>query len=127
MSNVKERKLFLVDDEAIIVLELSEYLKRQGYSIAGMAYDVKTALKRAAGKDFDLAILDLNIHGENTGIDLAKTLCSEIDTPVIFISGNSERNVSSLLEKQRFSFPYSYMIKPFNKHDLQRTITKHLS
>jgi CheY-like chemotaxis protein len=59
------RSILIVEDEPLIAMMLEDFLESLGHSIAGTCDSVESALNRVAGGGFDLAILDVNLKGEN--------------------------------------------------------------
>ena len=84
------RRILVLEDEALIALDLAATLKDAGWEVIGPAGNVAAALRllETAG-DPDIACLDLNI-GSETSHGLARDLRSR-GVPVIFISGRDAR------------------------------------
>ena len=60
-----ERSILIVEDEPLIAMMLEDFLESLGHSIAGTCDSVESALDRVDRGGFDLAILDVNLKGEN--------------------------------------------------------------
>jgi two-component system, OmpR family, alkaline phosphatase synthesis response regulator PhoP len=86
-----KEKILLVEDEEDI-LELVQYnLRREGYTVTGVTSG-EEALKTAAGRPFDLVLLDLMLPGVD-GLEVCRTLKASEATrnlPVIMVTAKGE-------------------------------------
>ncbi|WP_407188547.1 response regulator [Bradyrhizobium centrosematis] len=83
--------MFLVEDEALIRMMLVEMIEEAGHSVVAEAGDLDKGAALAAGADFDLAILDINVGGETI-----EPVASEIagrGKPFFFVSGYGSSGV----------------------------------
>lgn len=56
-------RVLIVEDEALVALELSNTLKSAGFSVLGPATTLRSGLTMAAHEGFDVAVVDLNLNG----------------------------------------------------------------
>ena len=56
--------VFLVEDEVMIRMMVSDMLEELGYVVAAEAGEIGEALRLAESTYFDLAILDVNVNGK---------------------------------------------------------------
>ena len=83
------KRLLLVEDEAGLVLTLSDRLAREGYAVEASA-DGESGLERAAGEAFDLVLLDVMLPRLN-GLDVLRELRKRgIETPVIMLTARGQ-------------------------------------
>ena len=108
--------ILIVEDEPLIAKDLAYMLEDLDYKIAGIAYNAEDALRIIDEQSVDLAILDINIEGEMSGIDLAKKM-NQI--PFIYLTSHSSKEV--VAEAKRTG-PLAYLVKPIDEHDLLSTI-----
>jgi len=59
------RSILIVEDEPLIAMMLEDFLDSLGHNVRGTCDNVKCALDEVAKGGFDLAILDVNLKGEN--------------------------------------------------------------
>ena len=59
------RCILIVEDEPLISMMLEDFVQSLGHSVAAICETVEEALGAIDGKPFDLAILDVNLKGEN--------------------------------------------------------------
>ena len=57
--------ILIVEDEPLIAMMLEDFIASLGHDVAGPCETVAEALATIAEKDFDLAILDVNLKGES--------------------------------------------------------------
>ena len=80
--------LLLVEDDDEAATSLTEALDAAGHRVVGPFHSGEAAEAAAALHSFDAALLDINLSGVLTGVDLARKLKSSWGTPVIFLSGD---------------------------------------
>ena len=108
-----------MEDEALIALEIERALRGLGYRIAGKVRNGDKALDMLATTNPDLALLDIDIKGTRNGIDLARVIREKHDFPFVFLTAFSDRETLNTLKD---TFPYGYIVKPFNRQELLTTI-----
>ena len=113
------KKIIIIEDEALIAIEIESTLSLLGYQVVGKAMNGDKALDLFANNPCDLIMLDISIKGSLTGIDLAKVIRKKYDVPFIFLTSFSDK---STLDMVKETMPYGYIVKPFNEKDLLSTI-----
>ncbi len=112
-------KILIVEDESIVRKDIERSLTKLGYTVVAQADNGEKALELAREKKPDLALMDINIKGNMTGIETAEAIKQEMDIPVIYLTGFSD---DSTLEKAKHTEPHGYIIKPFKEVDLRSNI-----
>lgn len=111
--------ILIVEDEALIAVEIESTLRKLGYRIAGKVRNGDKALDMLASTQPDLALLDIDIKGTRNGIDLARIIREKYNFPFVFLTAFSDRDtLNSLMD----TMPYGYIVKPFNRGELLTTI-----
>ena len=87
-TDVEALTLLVVEDDPDAAASLTELLTEAGHSVVGPFHDAAAAEAAAALPSIDAALLDINLSGEMTGVELAKVLTGRWDVRVIFISGD---------------------------------------
>ena len=59
------RTILVVEDEPLIAMMLEDFLESLGHSVRATCDTVKDSLQEVEKGGFDLAILDVNLKGEN--------------------------------------------------------------
>jgi DNA-binding NtrC family response regulator len=112
------KKVLIIEDEFIVANDLQLTLEKGGYHVCGIASSVKEALEIIREQKPSLALLDIQLHGKLTGIDLAKEL-KEQDIAFVYLSANSSQQI---LEEAKATEPYGFLVKPFREKDLLVTL-----
>ncbi|MFH1241400.1 MAG: PAS domain S-box protein [Pseudomonadota bacterium] len=112
-------KIMVVEDEVVTALELEEHLLQMGYEVAGVAHSGKEAVDMAREKRPDLILMDIVLPGEIDGIDAAGKIRQELDIPVVFLTGYSEKE---RIERAKSAKPYGYILKPLNPEQIKAAI-----
>ena len=81
--------LLVVEDDAEVAADLTALLTEAGHRVVGPFHNAAAAEAAAALHAIDAALLDINLSGETTGVDLAEALTRRWDVRVIFISGDA--------------------------------------
>jgi DNA-binding response OmpR family regulator len=79
-------KVLLVEDEAIIAMDMEMSLSDRGWTVMGPVSTTEQALEIVAAGLPDIAVLDFNIRG-GTSEDIALFLIAR-GVPVVFLSGD---------------------------------------
>lgn len=112
-------KVILVEDDWIIAKEISYSLQDLGFEVAGIFDTGEEALRQVGSLKPDLVILDIDLSGEITGIDVAKKLKQEGSIPFIFLTALAD---TQTIDKAKLAEPYAYLIKPVIPETLYSTI-----
>lgn len=89
MSNVKGKKILLVEDEEEIRVMIEAILRKHGFSFVYPAEDYKTAIETLHSVQPDIAILDVMLPDED-GFTLLSSIRKFSDLPVIFLTARDE-------------------------------------
>ncbi|MDD1715843.1 MAG: response regulator [Methanolinea sp.] len=112
-------KILVVDDEAIITMQLEERLNAMGYTVAGMSASGEDAIEKARRLTPDLVLMDIVMPGKLNGIEAAKTIAGDLDIPVVFVTSYAD---DAIIEKAKQVGPYGYIVKPFNELEIKAAI-----
>ena len=115
----REYKILIVEDEAVIALNLQQTLKKMGYNVTGISYSGKDAVDKARKLVPDLILMDIRLPGEMDGIEVAEIVKSELDIPVIFITAFSE---DKIIERAKKAEPYGYVLKPIQERKIKAVV-----
>ncbi len=79
------RNILIVEDEPLIAMMLEDFLESLGHSIAATCDSVDTAMAEVEKGGFDVAILDVNLKGQN--VWPVATRLREQGVPFVIASG----------------------------------------
>ena len=111
-----KRRVLVVEDEMLIGMLLEDMLIDLGHEVAAIIPRLKEAMAAVDRETYDLAILDVHLHGESA-FPVAEVLIAK-GIPFVFATGYGERGL-----------PENYrgrpvLQKPFAKDDLERVLKK---
>ena len=116
----REGRVIIVEDEAVICLDLTRRLRRLGYDVIGVADCHDDALALVAAQRPDLVLMDISLRGDVDGIETARDIGRLCDVPVVFMSAFVEPHT---VRRASAVSPYGYVVKPFNEGVLSVTLT----
>ena len=118
-------RVFLVEDEKLVIEDIRERLTNHGYSVVGTASSGRDAIDAIKQACPDVIIMDVRITGELNGIEVAIILQSYFDNPlaIVFLTGFSEDAFGYL----KVLPEYIYLNKPFQETLLLDAIQRALA
>lgn len=109
----KNIKILIVEDEVLIAEFINEMLLDEGYQNIELVHDCESAIEKFNLFKPEIILLDINIEGRDSGINLAKAKNEE--AKVIYITAqNDEATIKKAIETN----PESYLTKPVKKIDV---------
>ncbi|MBU0720897.1 response regulator [bacterium] len=113
------KNILIVEDESLVALEISHFIKELGYTACATASSAAKAMEIMLSCDVDLVLMDVCIKGDVDGIACAANIKNYKNIPIIYISAFSD---DSTLERAIETNPTTYLIKPFNTKELEIAI-----
>jgi DNA-binding NarL/FixJ family response regulator len=113
------KKILIIEDEAIIAEEIKITLEGLGHKVLGIIMNGDKAISLLPSIDADLVLLDIQIRGSVSGIDLAHLIRKTHQIPFVFLTAFSD---AETLAKVKETLPYGYIVKPFDETDLKVAI-----
>ncbi|OOV87472.1 GGDEF domain-containing response regulator [Oceanospirillum linum] len=113
------KRLFIVEDEAIIAMDLAEELEGAGFEVVGVAYDGESALEQLQDLDPNLILMDIVLGNGMDGIQTAEQILKTRSIPIIFLTAFSDTDTVARAAK---TAPYGYITKPYNTQSLCASI-----
>lgn len=112
-------KILIVEDEAIIAIELQTQLESMGYRVMSLAASGEDGVLMAHQENPDLVLMDITLSGKITGIEAARQIKTSANVPVIYLTAHSTEET---LNKAKQTDPYGYLIKPVGNKELHNAI-----
>lgn len=112
-------RIFVVEDDALTVEQLQQYIEEMGYLFAGTADNAEDALAQIKQTQPDLVLMDIRLNGAMDGIEAAAKLHADGAVAVIYLTAHAE---DDLLARARLTEPLSYLLKPFTRQELKASI-----
>lgn len=107
-------RVFIVEDEFMLVMLLEDLLPTLGYAVAGSAGSVEQALTDLEASEIDLAVVDVNLAGTES-FPVADAL-RERGIPFLFTTGYGQQGMPA-----RFA-DTPVLAKPYRRHDIQAAL-----
>lgn len=111
-------KVFIVEDEPLITLTIQTALKKQGFRIVGSGESYTEALPKILELQPDVILLDIELHGDKDGIDLALELEKQ-KIPFIYLTSQTDHNT---VDRVKLTSPLGFIAKPFTENSLRSNI-----
>ena len=112
-------KILCVEDEEMYLDRFEMLIEQSGYEFAGGATNALDAIELFYESQPDIILMDINLDDNLDGIDLAKRFLKKRQLPIIFVTALKDE---ATFERIKPLQPFSYILKPFNAIQLQRTI-----
>ncbi len=112
-------KILIVEDDAPSAAHLEECLENLGYTVCAAVSCGHEAIEKAEHKCPDLALVNLGLDGEVSGLETAEQIGSRFDVPVVYLTDGAEED---LLQRAQATNPFGYVVKPFEERQLHLNI-----
>ncbi|MCI5139987.1 MAG: response regulator, partial [Candidatus Electrothrix sp. AR1] len=106
-------RILVVEDEAIIGMELQARLIRKGYDVPCVVDTGLKAIDKAGELQPDLILMDIFLKGDMDGIKAAEEIRRKHGFPIIFLTANTDKKT---FERAKRSAPLGYIQKPFQEN-----------
>lgn len=111
--------ILIIEDEFSIALDMEMRLQKMGYRVIGIANNYNDALPFLLESDIDIALLDINLNAEKSGIDLGKLIRDKFNIPIMFITAYTDAKTFAEAAEAE---PMGFITKPFKDADLRNNI-----
>ena len=116
--------IYIVEDELLISASLKSQLQKFGYDICGSSIRGESCLEDIAelskqGKEPEIVLMDIHLRGELDGIDTAKKIIERFNCAIIFLTGQSSKEIYERSFKIK---PFGYLLKPIDMEQTKMTI-----
>jgi DNA-binding NtrC family response regulator len=116
-------KLLIVDDELSVRDSLAKWFREEGYEI-GTAENANDALTRLAEQRWDLALVDIKMHGTD-GIELQRRM-HEVDPDLLVIIMTGYASVETAVTALK-NGAYDYVTKPLDPDEIAHLVKNALA
>lgn len=113
------RRVLIVEDEGMVAMLLEDMLTDLGHEVVAIVGHMERATELVAEAEIDLAILDVNLNGQET-FPLASTLMSR-GVPFVFATGYDSTSLPESFQKT------PVLQKPYQQRILERVLRETLS
>ena len=113
--------ILIAEDNTMIGMMMQMDLEGAGHRVLGPAVNNSQALLLAREAPCDLALVDIDLKGGDSGLVLAQLLRGEHGMPTLFVSGQVAEAVTNA------SLAIGVLTKPFQSSSLIATVEKALA
>ena len=114
-------KILIVEDEAIIALDMQERLSRLGYQVCGITSTGEKAINLAETTSPNIVLMDMKLKGNMHGIETANIIKEKFSISSIFLTAYTDTNTIKQIKE---SLNKEFISKPFDEEELISTIEK---
>lgn len=109
----------VVDDEAVVALDLQGRLEKLGYPPPVVASSSAEAIQIALAVRPAVILMDIQLGPGRDGIAVAKEILKTVDASIVYVTAYSDEET---IRRARITEPMGYLLKPFNDRELHATI-----
>ena len=114
----RKRKVFIAEDEAVILTSFKLMVKQMGFAVVGSATNGVDALEGIRVSSPDLILMDINLP-QKDGLSVLKEVNREQVIPAIIVSGEFS---DALVDQANEAGVFGYLLKPIDENQLEVTI-----
>ena len=114
MTTLAGKRILVLEDEPVIGFAIEDMLETLGCEVAGIAFHIVDALALLDAQPFDLAVLDVNIHGASS-YPVADLLAGR-GVPFVFATGYGH-----MVRPERFA-AVPTITKPYGIAELRQAL-----
>ena len=112
-------QVLIVEDEAIVSMDLRYKLEAMGYSVPAEISSGEEAVDAVSRHRPDVVLMDIRLAGEIDGIDAAGEIRRRFKTPVVYLTSHGDEDT---LARATATKPSGYLLKPFEDAVLRAVI-----
>ncbi len=109
----------VVEDEAIVALDLSMKLEELGFQVCGSVPSGEAALETLGEIVPDLIFMDIRLQGDLDGIETVQRIREKHDLPVIYTTAYSDAKTR---KRAASTNPVAFLNKPVSFPSLQKAL-----
>ena len=114
------RRVLIVEDELLVAWHLEALVRDQRLEVCGLVPDGQGAIEQADDLDVDLILMDIRLAGRMDGIEAARRIRENRDTPIIFITAYGDPATRANIERVLPGAPV--LAKPISAQRLRDAI-----
>jgi len=115
----KSINILIVEDNVLIADDMQMILEDMGYTVVANVTSYEKAVEALTEHTIDLALLDIQLATDKSGIDVGEYIRNKFDIPFVFVTSNSDKETVNQAKEVK---PNGYLVKPFEEKDLFTTI-----
>lgn len=112
-------KILIVEDDPQIAESLSDIIEILNHEVVGIADNFDDAIDQLEKNEIDIALLDIQLKGVKSGIDVAEKIRNSFNVPFIFTTAFADKETIKTASEHS---PYGYIVKPYGMKDINAAI-----
>ena len=112
-------KILVIEDEAIVALDIKSALEHLGFEVIDTASTYDEALESVKNSKPDILLTDINLVGSKDGIETVQDIQKIKNIPIIYLTAYSD---DKTIKRAIQTNPIGYLLKPFKREELKSTI-----
>ena len=103
-------RILVVEDEAMVLLDLERLLTELGYEVCGTALSARDAIDAAHWLKPDLVLMDIQLHGAADGISAAAAIRQQDGIPAVYLTAHGD---PATRRRAEATGPLGFLTKPY--------------
>jgi len=112
----RKQKLLIVEDEAIIAMDMQNLLLSSGYEVTAIVSSGEKALAVLEGTNPDFILMDIRLSGKLDGLETSRRIRERTPVPIIFVTAYLDQETRA--SASRFA-PSGFVTKPIEIENLR--------
>ncbi len=113
---LKPLNVLIVEDEALLAMELESLLEDAGHKVVGWATSSGEARDMFDKVEADIAFVDIHLNDGPTGVDVARYIAERDSSMVVFMTANAKRI------PENFAGAVGVISKPYTVNGLESAL-----
>lgn len=119
--STETKKILIVEDDMIISLVVENMIKKLGHTLVGKSASGEEAIDLALEHKPDIILMDIRLKGDMDGIEAVTHIKEDIETDVIYLTGNSDK---VNYDRAKATECIDLISKPFTIGELTRSLDR---
>ena len=115
----RKTRVLILEDQKLHLAKALKFCRDNGYEAVGHTNNAEEAFRLVFALKPDVALVDIRLKGERSGIDFARSIRQEKDLAIIFVTSlmNDE-----ILQQASEVQPEAYLVKPYDAASLKAAV-----
>lgn len=120
MQNTVSGRVMVIEDEAIIAMDITAIVEAMGHSVTGVARTHREAVALARSAVPDLILADIQLADASSGIEAVNDILAQFaHIPVIFVTAFPERLLTGMRKEPAF-----LINKPYTEEQVRSAVSQ---
>ncbi len=111
LKETEEIEILIIEDDVLTAESTRLLLQEFGFSVKAIANTIEAALGFLNKESFDIVLVDIDLYGKQSGIEIGSIISNQFHIPFIFITGITDAEIIAEAVKAK---PAAYLVKPPN-------------